>query len=173
MLIFLDFDGVLHPFFPLADNTDAKNQLFSSVPDFERAIRESPVPVEIVISSTWRNRENLFQLRSHFSPFVGEKIIGFTPNVSKDNGPGSRQVEVEAWLKENNREGEPWIGVDDFPQLYAPGAAVVACLDKFDGHERALLLEALADPVAYAQRYPISQSAEEKRIIAVGKLGNR
>ena len=29
MILFLDFDGVLHPFFPRNDRSDAENQFFS------------------------------------------------------------------------------------------------------------------------------------------------
>lgn len=166
MLIFLDFDGVLHPFFPLPGQSDTENALFSSVKRFEQAVRRSPVPIEIVIASTWRNRESLFELRAHFARDIADKIIGVTPKVGAGNGPGARQAEVEAWLEQNNRQGEPWVGVDDYVELYAPGAAVVCCHDKFDDRETGLLLEAVADPVAYAQKYPVIH-ATEKKIITV------
>lgn len=168
MLLFLDFDGVLHPFFPLPGNTDAENQMFSSVPSFEKAILDLPVQVDIVISSSWRNRESLAQLRAHFSPAIADRIVGFTPNEGSGNGPGARQVEVEKWLVENNRQGEAWIGVDDYPELYSPGAAVVVCHDKFGERESALLKEAVGNPHAFAQRYPVpADRTGEKKIVVV------
>jgi hypothetical protein len=171
MLIFLDFDGVLHPFFPLPGLSDAENAHFSSVRGFEQAIRRSPEPIEIVIASTWRNKENLFELRSHFARDIASKIIGVTPRVGSGSGPGARQREVEAWLEANNRQGEPWIGVDDYPELYDAGATVVCCHDKFDDRETALLLEAVADPVAYAEKYPVTHSTEKKIVIVPAAAG--
>ncbi|MFZ3000646.1 MAG: HAD domain-containing protein [Undibacterium umbellatum] len=48
MILFLDFDGVLHPE-PCYDKT----QLFSCLPRLEAILRDFPT-VQIVISSTWR-----------------------------------------------------------------------------------------------------------------------
>lgn len=180
VLLFLDFDGVLHHFFPMAGVPDAENQKFFYLPAFERTIRELTVPVEIVIASTYRHKYDydIDQLRRFFSPDIARKIVGVTPNAEEarkllgieedgngDNGPGTRQVEVEAWLKRARREGNPWVAIDDFPTLYR-NAAVVHCQDKFDAHEAALLTEAVADPAAFAQKYPIQRDVE-KRIIIV------
>ena len=38
-VLFLDFDGVLHFFWPQDDSTDEENQFFYFVPQFERFIR--------------------------------------------------------------------------------------------------------------------------------------
>lgn len=164
MIYFLDFDGVLHPFFPRADLTDSQNAHFSCVKAFERAVLQCG-DVEIVIASTWRNKYSLHELRAHFSPHIAKKIIGVTPKVGPGNGDGGRQVEVEAWLDANGRTGEPWIGIDDFPELYCPGATVVACHDEFGDRETALLIEASQDPQAYAIKYPVRSNGEKKIIL--------
>ncbi len=49
-----------------------------------------------------------------------------------------------------------------------PGAAVVVCHDKFGDRESALLKEAVADPQAFAQRYPVpADRTGEKKIVVV------
>ena len=42
MILFLDFDGVLHPVFPRKDRTDEENQLFSCLPRLEGVLRDFP-----------------------------------------------------------------------------------------------------------------------------------
>lgn len=42
MILFLDIDGVLHPFFPRADLPDEENQHFSYLPRLESVIRGFP-----------------------------------------------------------------------------------------------------------------------------------
>lgn len=152
MILFLDFDGVLHRFFPLDQGEE--NAHFYFVPPFEAAVRQAQGPVDIVIASTWRRKFSLDALKAHFSPDIAARIVGATPTVGSGNGPGARQVEVEAWLEAHGRQGEAWVGIDDFPELYAEDAAVVACHDQFADREAELLLEAIADPAAFAQAHP-------------------
>lgn len=185
VLLFLDFDGVLHHFFPMAGVSDEENERFYYRPAFEAAIRDLPVPVEIVVASTFRNKYDIDQLRQFFSPDIARKIVGVTPsadvarkilgiedNGNGDNGPGTRQVEVEAWLKRAGRAEHPWVAIDDFPTLYTT-AAVVACQDKFDQHETALLAEAVADPHAFARKYPIQTDQEKKIIVVPASIAKR
>lgn len=153
VVLFLDFDGVLHHFFPIADSSDAGNQHFAFLPNFEQAVRACQRDVEIVISSTWRKLYPLDQIKQHFSPDIAEKIIGVTPVLDLGNARGSRQIEVEAWLKDN-RPHSQWVGIDDMPDLYEKNVAVVACADQFCEREHERLVEAVADPVAYTEKYP-------------------
>lgn len=50
----LDFDGVLHPFFPRPDRSDEENQLFSYLPRLEAVLQEFG-DWQIVIASSWRD----------------------------------------------------------------------------------------------------------------------
>lgn len=185
VLLFLDFDGVLHHFFPMPGVSDAENERFFYLPNFEKAIRELSVPVEIVIASTYRHKYGIDELRHFFSPDIARKIVGVTPNAEEarnilgvekgdqgDNGPGSRQLEVEAWLKRSRRDGHPWVAIDDFPTLYR-AAAVVACQDKFDDHEAGLLSEAVTDVNAFASKYPIPVDREKKIIVVPATAARR
>jgi hypothetical protein len=171
ILFFLDFDGVLHPFVPLAHLSDEENAHFSSLPAFEAAARACG-EYEIVISSTWRKNHSMDEIRRLFSPDVAARILGGTPAIDSGNGDGARQAEVEAWLKENGRQGDPWIGIDDYPQLYRPGAAVVVCHDGFRERETALLVEAAKDPARFAERHPVSRKPDDERLVIVSGVKN-
>ena len=169
MLVFLDFDGVLHRFFPLPGVPDEENAHFHFMPHFARAVMDSGVPVEIVISSTWRRKYELSALRSNFPRSIAHLVVGVTPTVGSGAGPGARQVEVEAWLAAQGRDGEAWVGVDDFPSLYQPGAAVVACQDQFAELESQLLIEALRDPAGFALAHPVrADDVGNKSVLQLG-----
>lgn len=72
MLIFLDFDGVLHP-------KGAGGQHFTRLPLLEAFLREPDmVKIKLVISSTWRQAYGLAKLRQFFAPDIGARIIGVT-----------------------------------------------------------------------------------------------
>lgn len=156
--LFLDFDGVLHHFFPREDSSDLENARFAFLPEFEAAIRKSPRQVQIIISSTWRRSHNLSELREFFSPDIAGLITDVTPVLGTGNGPGARQDEVEAWLRSKGREGQEWVAIDDMPVLFRSGAAVVACDDRFEEREAALLADAIQDPSAFARAYPIGST---------------
>lgn len=156
VFLFLDFDGVLHRFFPVRGDDDADNAHFAFLPAFEEAVRGCTRPVKIVITSTWRRKYSLDEIRTRFSPDIAQIIVGVAPRIEGGNGPGGRLVEVLAWLKSNGYLRSAWVGVDDFPVLYGEGA-VVACHDGFFARERALLQEAVADPSAFAIAHPCEQ----------------
>ena len=119
MILFLDFDGVLHP---AVCTSDA--ELLCCRPLLEAVLQECP-QVEIVISSTWREARTLVQLQSMFSADIGARIVGVTPmwqDVQDEMSMGTyvRQAEIEAWLRQAGRTWEPWIALDDQPWLFRP-----------------------------------------------------
>ncbi len=118
MIIFLDFDGVLHPQKP---HVPLGDQAFCHLPRFENVVRDYPT-IEIVISSTWREHRTLAQLRSFFSADLAHRIIGATPIVPDLNGvqPYLREAEILAWLSIAERESEPWCALDDTAWLFSP-----------------------------------------------------
>lgn len=116
MLLFLDFDGVLHPCLPRPE----ENALFSCQQTFEAALRERFLPAHpdtrIVISSSWRLSQSLDVLRGYFSPDIGSRIIAVTPEIDVscyEQLRGSRQREIEQWLCASSAVGHPWIAIDD------------------------------------------------------------
>ena len=113
MILFLDFDGVLHPQYE--DQPVPADVAFCHLPQFEAVIREFPA-VEIVISSTWREQFSLANLRSRFSPDIASRIIGTTLLAKDQVTPRlveRREWEIVAWITVQGRSNEPWIALDD------------------------------------------------------------
>ena len=115
--LFLDFDGVLHPY------AATRDRLFCQVPTFERVIRQFP-DVQIVISSDWKYIENLEAHRRRFSPDVAERIVGTTPQFRElpqlriDIRKRQRKIECAYWLHTHGGQSQPWLAVDDNLSLF-------------------------------------------------------
>lgn len=120
MILFLDFDGVLHP-----EPSYQNDELFCRRPLFESVMRDFP-KVEIVISSTWRESRTIDQLRALFSEDIGARIVGVTPQwkdlpeLVSVIGQYPRHVEIEGWLRQHQRVWEAWVALDDRPYWFKP-----------------------------------------------------
>jgi hypothetical protein len=120
MILFLDFDGVLHPEF-----CNQGEELFCHRDKLELILRDYP-QVEIVISSTWRQTRSLAELQALFSPDIGPRIVGVTPDwrdlpkLCEVIGYYPRHVEVEGWLRQANRVWERWVVLDDRDYWFRP-----------------------------------------------------
>ncbi|WP_409482573.1 HAD domain-containing protein [Noviherbaspirillum sp. ST 5-3] len=119
MILFLDFDGVLHPetIGALAPGTVRSAGDFSHLHHFEKVMREY-AQVEIVISSAWRETNSLETLRGYFAPDIAARIIGVTP-VMPASLDARREREIRTWLMEAGRENEPLIAIDDWALLFS------------------------------------------------------
>ncbi len=112
MVLFLDFDGVLHP-------KGAGQTHFTRLPLLELFLRQNDlVPTRIVITSTWREAYSLPSLRSFFSPDIAARIAGITPRLEDYSSEYERGEEVEAWLA--GQPVVPWVALDDEAENYAP-----------------------------------------------------
>ena len=120
MILFLDFDGVLHPS-PNKITTE-----FSKLPLFEDWLRNHP-SVRVVISSSWREVMSIEILKAIFSYDLQERIFDKCPVLPFDeNETFWRYNEILEWIKLNNYDGQ-WIALDDassafpekLPQLVA------------------------------------------------------
>lgn len=111
MILFLDFDGVLHPFHRPAG-------AFSLLPYFERVMRDLP-QVDIVISSSWREGHSLEEMKSFFSPDIAERIIDATPVLNFLEHQYVREEEIAAWLHRAGREHELWAAIDDTESFFS------------------------------------------------------
>ncbi len=101
MILFVDFDGVIHPIPKPVDG------LFCHLPRLERVLREFP-NINVVVSSSWRETYPFDVVQGIFSEDLHSRIIDVTPSI-----PGvKRQAEVEAWLSENSYS-EKWAVIDD------------------------------------------------------------
>lgn len=117
MILFLDFDGVLHPL------TAEGTELFSCLPKLWTLLRRHP-EIEVVFSTAWRERLSLAIMTKYVTQGGGEdlvpsRFIGATPHdIDHDANCESRLTECLSWLSENGRELEPWIAVDDMGILF-------------------------------------------------------
>jgi hypothetical protein len=119
MILFLDFDGVLHPE-PCFDRAN----LFSCLPRLESVLTDFP-DIQIVISSTWRENRTLDVLRGFFSEPIQQRIVGATPGWRDHQGlleviGYQRQTEIEAWLRSSSEPWMHWIAIDDKAYLFRP-----------------------------------------------------
>ncbi|WP_454905033.1 HAD domain-containing protein [Variovorax gossypii] len=112
MILFLDFDGVLHPEGEehiLNGGTD-----FCFLPRLEALLREFP-HVRIVISSSWREQLAYKTLLKPFSEDIRARIIGATPprEFGLPHPFAHREGEILAWLQLHDAVEEPWVALDD------------------------------------------------------------
>src|SRR5690349_11442888 len=106
MILFLDFDGVLHPFPAPADPA----RWFCNLPRLETVLRDFPA-VQIVITSTWREAYPLPKLANIFAADITPRVVGMTPVLqirSLADVEAVREREIEAYLAELP-EWAPWI----------------------------------------------------------------
>ena len=119
-VLFLDFDGVLHPE-PLGDNAR-----FSRVALLDTALDQVP-DLQVVVSSSWRHGRTLEQLRAPFAERHHPRFISTTAqfrdiaNLFDESWQRfPREVECLYWLASQQRANAPWIALDDCPWLFRP-----------------------------------------------------
>lgn len=143
-ILFLDFDGVLHPVGTPARGPGA----FARKTIFEAALRDLGLEnVEVVITSTWRLAIPLPKLKTLFSPDVAARIVGKTPDVDEP-GDFPRYDEIRAWLKSNGA-AKDWVAIDDDAEQFPPGISNVVFTDAsigFDERAAEALTRLLANP---------------------------
>lgn len=105
-LVFLDFDGVMHPVrCHVVDH-------FCNLELFEEVMREFP-GVQIVIASTWREAYSLSDIRQRFSPDIAARIVGKTPTWDDGTDEHIRYREIRQYLGQPKLAGAQWIALDD------------------------------------------------------------
>lgn len=126
MILFLDFDGVLHPETALSTRVD-----FQHLPLLWQILRSVP-EVEVVFATSWRNSHSLGELISLVTRGGGEdlahRFVGTNPVVDKalrEQGDyGHRRDECIQWLEANRAhfpywmKDIPWIALDDIAHWY-------------------------------------------------------
>lgn len=113
MYLFLDFDGVLHADF-------AGNPYFSKLPKLVEAL-DGFSGINIVVSSSWREKRSISQLRLLLGPVIGPLVVGTTPQLT-DYAYSSllRQNEIESWLEANAKPWHAWVALDDMSFEFTP-----------------------------------------------------
>ena len=130
MIIFLDFDGVLHP-----ETYLRSGEQLCEMPRIVAVLRDFP-DAHVVISSTWRVKRSLQDLQGLFPPEVAKRVIGVTPawqDLDHTVYSHHRQAEIEAWLKANRSPWEKFVVLDDRAWLFAPFYAPLLICDAGSG----------------------------------------
>ncbi len=119
MILFLDYDGVLHP-----DPCMDPRRLFENAPRLTVLLEEFP-EVGVVLSTSWRNVRTEAEVLDPLPAPLRARIIGCTPRYSDCSGTGARapfrrQAECEQWLRTHGMAQDPWWALDDRPDWFAP-----------------------------------------------------
>lgn len=126
-VMFLDFDGVLHPEFC------HESRYFECTHHLASACGECDL--DIVISSTWRHKMDLDVLKARFPDSLAQRIVGATSAYAALEGlptkvmPFEREAECLGWMRANRPGHARWIAVDDRSWLYRPFCAELFLVD--------------------------------------------
>ena len=126
MILFLDFDGVLH---------GLGQPKFEHLPRFEAILRDFP-RVEVVISSSWREQFPLGEIRGFFSEDVQPRIIGTTPAITAKWPPYPAHVrhdEICQYRLQQKMQERPWIILDDDARLFPKDCPELVLFDPAKG----------------------------------------
>ncbi|MBM5575322.1 HAD domain-containing protein [Deefgea sp. CFH1-16] len=111
MLIFLDIDGVLHPY---SERNNSARQ-FEQLPRLESVLHDFP-EIQVVITSTWR-LNSMARILSIFTDDVRPRVLGATPDLSNAVGEGNprgrRQREAMKFLADRGLLHLSWLAIDD------------------------------------------------------------
>lgn len=131
-LLFLDFDGCMHPFGCAID------RYFCHLELLEAWLRRRPCVV-VVISSSWRENHPLDEMQSYFSDDIQNRLIGTTPvfvrdtwaqfDIERQPHTHTRYIEILRWLAQNSAQGKRWAAVDDQAHLFTPDCDSLVLVD--------------------------------------------
>ncbi len=127
MILFLDFDGVLH-----RDNAEV-NEYFGCLHLIEAVLRDFS-SVSIVISSSWGQVHSLPELRECFSEDMRSRVIDVTPGglllseIPSELWNFVREAQCDAWIRKNC-PGMPWLALDDQAWRFAPASPNLLLVD--------------------------------------------
>jgi len=139
LILFLDFDGVLHP-----DPPSSTEPLFCRALLLQEWLTQNP-QVSVVISSTWRLTRTLEELRQYF-PAWGDRIVGVTPDIPHEEF--QRQHECETWMRVHSKPWVPWLALDDRAWNFRPFEKRLILTERktgLTGEDQCRLSQALAD----------------------------
>lgn len=119
MILFLDFDGVLHE-----DPCFDESRLFVRAPSLAQTLEPFP-EVAIVLSTAWRTQWTLAELSRPLPAALRKRVVDATPLFSPADAPAAlrpyqRQAECFCWLRQHGFEQSLWVALDDRPSLFAP-----------------------------------------------------
>ena len=137
MVLFLDYDGVLHP-----DPCPDAHRLFENAERLAGALEEFP-EVGVVLSTSWRNVRAESELLDPLPASLRARVMGFTPRFGEFEAtacriPYRRQAECEQWLLSHDLADCPWWALDDRAYWFAPYCEnLIQCDARWGFDERA------------------------------------
>jgi hypothetical protein len=113
-LLFLDFDGVLHP------NFSQEAEYFSRTRYLIDALDGFDGDIEIVVSSSWRLHWPEDVILQMLPKAIAPLVTGFTPEV--EPGRHQRYREIKAYLESRSGQHD-WRALDDAVNEFPTGCA--------------------------------------------------
>ena len=132
-IVFVDFDGVLHP----ASCAERFHGMHAN--DLAKVLLKADA--RVVVSSTWRLRRNLSALRESVGAALGSLIIGKTPIYSQLNlkelperlHAFQRHTECVAWMRKHHETPDAWLALDDRSYIFYPFCTQLVHCDEKTG----------------------------------------
>lgn len=113
MLLFLDFDGVLHP-------NGLDDELFCRVSLLWKILRTCP-EVNVVFSTSWREMYRFEEMVGFVTSGGGEdlapRFVGKIPTFADVGYYPRRDIEIQSWLEASAYSCQ-WLAIDDMPELF-------------------------------------------------------
>ena len=145
MIVFLDYDGVLHP-----EGCSEPERLFENAPRLAHTLEAFP-GVGVVLSTSWRTKCTPAELLDPLPLVLRQRVLGSTPRFSDLSPPPGlvpyrRQAECVHWLASHGMALGPWWALDDRAEWFTPYCEnLIACDPRsgFDERIAARLTSAL------------------------------
>jgi len=170
MILFLDFDGVLHP-------NNQPDLLFVRVSRLALWLDAWPA-VDVVISSGWRVHHSQAEMVELLGPVIGARVVGCTPWVVQQRDDSvypalrttvlthERQREVLAWLASSWDPGRAWVALDDMPYLFEADCGRLVVCEGRQGLSR----ENVQELTGHAERAGLTRSQRTGPVPGIGAL---
>lgn len=158
MILFLDFDGVLHP-----DPCFDARQMFEKAPRLASVLEEFP-ETQLVLSTSWRIQSSLSQMCGLLGAPLSARVIGATPYFSAFHTPSAlraypRHAECLQWLIVNGHTKREWLAIDDRASMFAPDCERLIECDSSQG---------LDEPTAGRLRFALLRARQ--RLVKRGEI---
>ena len=145
MILFLDFDGVLHP---VGKRTGGETN-FANLLLLEEWLRANK-HVNVVISSSWRAVMDLEVLQHIFSEDLRSRIIDACPEIAREPEPEFwRHAEIMAWINLNHYSGQ-WLALDDAGYEFPPEFPQLVVCDREIGIDESIIKELTTRMLSHA-----------------------
>lgn len=117
-ILFLDFDGVLHPFnvrfneeLKLAlESQDKSLYLFCWAPILEKILTEEDPQciIKIILSTSWAERYGWEDAAKHLTPTLESRVVAKTNGYNRHRG-----LQILKCVEDNNIANTHWLAIDD------------------------------------------------------------